>query len=246
MKTILFKRLGWVSAIVFFVFANSAFTGSNVMSKQEVTKTVAASDLSKNFLYDSLQLQSLGLSKQAYQYAVEGYNKLLESGKIINGEVLSIIDFSLPSSEKRLFVIDVKNAVVLFNTYVSHGRNSGKEMANEFSNNPESFKSSLGFYITSDTYFGKHGYAMRLIGEEKGINDNAFNRGIVMHSAAYVSEKYIRSQGYIGRSQGCPAVPPQFYKAIIGKIKNGSCLFMYSPVKYYAAKSSLIQTIASA
>jgi hypothetical protein len=246
MQTKTFKKLVWIGVILFFVFANSAFTIRTVVSKQIAAKVSTIPELLKTSLYDSLQLQGLGLSKQAYEYAMAGYSKLLVSGKIINEGVLSIIDFSLPSSAKRLFIIDVKNATVLFNTYVSHGRNSGKAMANEFSNNPESFKSSLGFYITSGTYFGKHGYAMRLVGEEKGINDNAFNRGIVMHSAAYVSEKYINSQGYIGRSEGCPAIPSQLHKAIIEKIKNGSCLFMYSPVKYYSAKSALIQANSAA
>lgn len=242
MRTKTFKKLVWIGAILFFVFANSAFTFRSSLSKQVTVKVSTLPGLLKASLYDSLQLQGLGLSKQAYEYAMAGYSKLLVSGKIINDGVLSIIDFSLPSSAKRLFVIDVKNVVVLFNTYVSHGRNSGKAMANEFSNSPQSFKTSLGFYITSGTYFGKHGYAMRLLGEEKGINDNAYNRGIVMHSAAYVSEKYIHSQGYIGRSEGCPAIPSQLHKAIIEKIKNGSCLFMYSPVKYYSSKSAFIQS----
>ncbi len=246
MQTKMLKKCGWISAILLFVFANSAFTVKNVMSKLSITKISTKPDSSQFSLYDSLQLQTLGLSRQAFDYAIAGYNKLQESGKIINDQVLSIIDFSLPSSAKRLFVIDVKNVALLFNTYVSHGKNSGKEMANEFSNKPQSFKSSLGFYVTSGTYIGKHGYAMRLIGEEKGINDNAYNRGIVMHSAAYVSEAYIHSQGYIGRSEGCPAVPAKLHKAIIEKIKNGSCLFMYSPTKYYSAKSSFIQTIAAA
>jgi hypothetical protein len=192
-------------------------------------------------LYDNLQLNAKGLSKEAYDYALIGYEKLLQNGKISNDEVLTIIDFSLPSSAKRLFVINMKLGTVLFNTYVSHGRNSGKDMANTFSNKNNSLKSSLGFYVTSDIYTGKHGCSLRLEGEEKGINDNALSRGIVMHSAAYVSEDLIRSQGYIGRSQGCPAVSPELYKPIIETIKNRSCLFIYSPDKYYVSKSSFIK-----
>src|SRR5207249_9968842 len=129
---------------------------------------------------------------------------------------------------------------------VSHGRNSGKEMASEFSNALESFKSSLGFYVTSDTYNGKHGYSLRLEGEEPGINDNAFSRGIVMHTAPYVNEHLIQMQGYIGRSEGCPAVPQKLYKPIIEKIKNGSCLFMYSPDKGYMTHSQIINNGALA
>ncbi len=234
-----FKKLGWLAVIIIAAIGHTSFINNHpsVISTKKNTITV---DSSQWFLYDSLQLNLKGLSKEAYNYALLGYNKLLQSGKLKNDETLTIIDFSLPSNAKRLFVIDMKLGEVLFNTLVSHGRNSGKDMANEFSNNTNSFKSSLGFYVTSDTYMGKHGLSMRLEGEEKGINDNALNRGIVMHSAEYVNESLIRSQGYIGRSQGCPAVPPQLHKAIIEKIKNGSCLFIYSPVKTYLSKSTFV------
>jgi len=195
-------------------------------------------------LYDSLHLQELGLSRNAFNYAVKGYELLLASGSLKNEKLLSIVDFSLPSSKKRLFILDLQNNKILFNTYVAHGRNSGKEMAHEFSNQPESNKSSLGFYVTGDTYIGKHGFSLRLLGEEKGINDNAHSRAIVMHSAAYVSEGAIKMQGFIGRSLGCPALPENIYKPIIDKIKNGSCLFLYSPDKYYASHSNILRKIA--
>lgn len=195
---------------------------------------------SKTSLYDDLQLGKLNLSRTAFEYAMTGYNRLLNSGKLNNDQLLSIVDFSLPSSRKRLFIIDLKNGKLVYNTYVAHGRNSGREMANEFSNQPESNKSSLGAYVTGDTYIGKHGYSLRLLGQEKGINDNANSRAIVMHSAAYVSESAIKMQGYIGRSLGCPALPENLYRPIIDKIKNGSCLFLYSPDKYYASHSAII------
>ncbi len=227
-------------------FLHPASTNTASTNRKVVGEAKHVIDSSKWGIYDSLHLSDLGLSKQAFNYALKGYNTLLHNGKLRNTETLSIIDFSLPSTSKRLFVIDLKRVEVLFNTYVSHGRNSGVTMASEFSNSAESFKSSLGFYVTTDTYMGKHGYSMRLEGEEKGINDNALDRGIVMHSADYVNENLIRSQGYIGRSLGCPAVSPLLYKPIINKIKNGSCLFMYSPVKYYTSKSVLINNAASA
>lgn len=191
-------------------------------------------------VYDSLKLQTLGLSKMAYETALKGFNTLRAAGKIANDNIVSIVDFSLPSSQKRLFVIDLKNFKVLFNTYVAHGRNSGKEFANQFSNDPESFKSSLGFYITKDTYSGAHGFSLHLEGEEKGINDNAYSRSIVMHSADYVSENAVKGQGFIGRSLGCPALSPKVYKPIIEKIKNGSCLFLYSPNAAYLSHSKLL------
>jgi hypothetical protein len=187
-----------------------------------------------------MRLNVAGLSRQAFNYAIKGYTYLLSAGKITNSRVLSIIDFTLPSYTKRLFVIDLEKCAVLFNTYVAHGRNSGEAVASEFSNDMHSFKSSLGFYITSTTYKGKHGYSLRLEGEEEGINDNALSRGIVMHSAPYVSEGSIRTLGYLGRSEGCPAVPPRIYKPIIEKIKEGSCLFMYSPNEYYISHSAIL------
>jgi len=192
-------------------------------------------------VYDSLKLNLLGLSKQAFDYGIKGMNFLRTGGKLANDTIVSIIDFSLSSSKKRLFVIDIKNYKVLYNTYVAHGRNSGTEYAKEFSNNPESFKSSLGFYVTGDTYSGNHGYSLRLEGEESGINDNALSRGVVMHSAWYVNENIAKSQGYIGRSQGCPAIPENLHKPIIEKIKNGSCLFLYSPDKNYLNNSKILK-----
>ena len=195
-------------------------------------------------IYDSMRLNLIGLSQQSFDYAIQGFNYLVETGKLVNDKVISIVDFSLPSSQKRLFVIDLENYKVLFNTYVAHGRQSGTLMANQFSNIPESLQSSLGFYETQGTYNGHNGYSMRLEGLEHGINDNAGNRSIVMHGADYVNEGMIKSRGYIGRSWGCPALPPQLNKPIIDKIKNGSCLFIYSPDKSYLNKSKILNAAA--
>ncbi len=192
-------------------------------------------------VYDSLRLNLMGLSQQAFQYAMQGFDHLLKAGKISNDKIISIVDFSQSSNKKRLFVIDLNNYKVVFNTYVAHGVNSGKEFAQQFSNRAESFKSSLGFYETLQTYNGKNGYSLHLQGLEKGINDNADNRAIVMHGADYVSENLIHSQGYIGRSWGCPAVPEKLHKPIINKIKNGTCLFIYSPDKNYLVHSKILQ-----
>jgi hypothetical protein len=190
--------------------------------------------------YDSMELDKLGLSEQAFNYAMKGFNYLLQHGKIAKDNIISIVDFSLPSSKKRLFVIDLDDYRVLYNTYVAHGVNSGREYANQFSNQPESFKSSLGFYQTLNTYIGENGYSLRLNGLERGINDNANSRDIVMHAADYVNESFIKAQGYIGRSWGCPALPEKLHKHIIDKIKNGSCLFIYSANNGYLKKSRII------
>lgn len=198
-------------------------------------------DTKNSIIYDSLQLDTLGLSRQAFKEACKGYGFLRSQGKLDNEDILSIVDFSLPSSEKRLFVIDMENLKILYNTYVAHGRNSGREYARHFSNSPRSNMSSLGFFITGSTYFGEHGLSLRLEGEEKGINDNAASRAIVIHCADYVSEKMVKALGYIGRSLGCPALPEKFSKPIIETIKDGSCFFVYSPSEKYKSQSQLLR-----
>src|SRR5687767_9030759 len=143
-------------------------------------------------LFDSLHLGKLGLARRAYDYAMLGFNKMKSKGLISNDRILSIIDFTLASTKKRLFVIDVKNYKLLFVTHVAHGRNTGLDKALYFSNEPESNKSSVGFYTTKATYSGAHGYSMRLEGHEIGFNDNADSRAIVVHSADYVNEDVAR------------------------------------------------------
>ena len=180
-------------------------------------------------VYDSLQLNFKGLSHQAFDFAKIGLQKLVEEGRLLNDSIISIIDFSLPSNQKRLFVLDLKNYKILFNSLVAHGRNTGREWATTFSNTNSSYMSSPGFYLTRETYEGKNGYSLKLDGLERGINDKAFERGIVIHGARYVCDDYVNSQGYIGRSQGCPAVPVELSRPIINTIRNGTCLFVYHP-----------------
>jgi hypothetical protein len=191
-------------------------------------------------VYDSLRLNLSGLNRKAFELAQQGYEKLREQGALLNDGIISIIDFSLPSTEKRLYVVDLKNYQVSYQTYVAHGKNSGGLMANSFSNKPSSNKSSLGFYKTLGTYMGKHGYSLKLQGLEKGINDNAYQRAIVIHGADYVNPNYIPKLGYIGRSQGCPAVASREATPIINTIKDGSCLFIYSPNQVYQTSSSIL------
>lgn len=199
-----------------------------------------ASEFSFKSVYDSLHLDVLGLSKRAFEYAQKGFQKLVSQDRITNESIIAIADFSQPSSHKRLYVIDIKNYKVLFNTLVAHGRNSGKELASFFSNAPYSKKSSPGFYITGETYMGNNGYSLKLIGVEQGINDKAYKRAIVVHGADYVDESYVEEQGYIGRSLGCPAVPQEYAEDIINSIKEGACFFVYSPNQQYISHSSLL------
>ncbi|HWB93913.1 MAG TPA: murein L,D-transpeptidase catalytic domain family protein [Puia sp.] len=193
-----------------------------------------------NLLYDSLELGSFELSRQAYEDAVQGFLQLQATGAIHNIDVLTIVDFSLPSNKKRLFIIDMQNGRLLFNTWVAHGRNSGKLMATRFSNRYNSYMSSLGFYVTGDPFMGQHGYSLHLEGVERGWNDHASHRAIIMHPADYVSKEHIQQWGYLGRSEGCPAIPEKLDQAIIDEIKGGSCLFIYAPDARYQHRSNLL------
>ena len=190
--------------------------------------------------YEDWQLANQHISKELFSYAVKGYQYLAFKNILHNKDIVTIADLSKPSNQKRLYVINIKTGEVLFNTLVAHGKNSGKEYAKKFSNSESSFESSLGFYTTTDTYFGKHGYSLRLNGCEKGFNDRANKRAIVMHGAEYVSESYIEQNGFLGRSHGCPAIPVELSKKIIDVIKNGSCLFVYSPSKKYLTHSAIL------
>jgi hypothetical protein len=190
-------------------------------------------------LYEMLNLGALKLNKTAFSLAVKGYRKLEEQGKVKNN-LLTIVDFSQPSTSKRMYIIDVANRRLLQHSLVAHGRNTGALMANCFSNVAESNKSSLGFYITSETYQGKHGLSLRLDGMERSINDNARARAIVIHGADYANEGFYKQTGYLGRSFGCPAVPTKDANKIINTIRNGSCLFIYSPNESYLKSSKLV------
>ncbi|GAA4341042.1 hypothetical protein GCM10023184_39170 [Flaviaesturariibacter amylovorans] len=184
-------------------------------------------------------MEGKGLKMPTLEAAVKGYLKLQEQGALKNSDLLTIVDFSQSSRKKRLYLLDTKNMQLLENTFVSHAKNSGVDMANDFSNVIGSEKSSLGFYLTKGTYTGKHGMSLRLSGLEKGFNDNAESRAIVVHGADYVNAGRV-SSAYMGRSQGCPAVPMDDYRRIISEIKDGTALFIYSPDPTYLNNSDLL------
>lgn len=239
-KKILFATIG----LLVFSLAVTAFKNDG---NSVAPKTTSVDSLKGNLntvpfmdVYDSLHLDNLNLGREAYQFALQGFQKLVVSGKVTNPNLLTIVDFSQPSTKKRMYIIDLKRIVLIQNSLVSHGRNTGELMARDFSNKVESNQSSLGFYVTSDTYQGKHGLSLRLDGMEKNINDNARERAIVIHGADYATEGFCKSTGYLGRSHGCPAVPAKISKIIINTLGNGSCLFIYSPDQKYLKKSTLL------
>ncbi len=214
-------------------------------------KTVRSAVVAKTFsaafeeeamaLYDEINLAELGLAKKAFEYAYKGYTYLLEH-HLLDRNILSICDFSQSSRSKRLYVIDMDQRKVIINTYVAHGRNSGSEFARSFSNNPKSHKSSLGFYITEHTYYGDHGLSLRIRGLEKGFNDRALSRNIVVHGSQYVGPDFLEDNPFTGRSYGCPAVPASESDELIDTIKDGSCLFIYHPTQKYIARSKILNS----
>lgn len=195
----------------------------------------AAPIIDSKSLYKELGLHDVNY--QAFNEAITGYNKITQHKK----EILTLIDFSKPSTEERLYVIDLKHKKLLFKTHVAHGRNSGANYATSFSNKNGSYKSSLGFYLTGETYQGKNGYSLKLDGLEKGINDNARQRAIVIHGATYANPAASKGLGRLGRSLGCPALPVKFTRPVIDKIKDGSVLFIYAPDAHYAQNSRYIK-----
>ncbi|MCM0664680.1 murein L,D-transpeptidase catalytic domain family protein [Flavobacterium tyrosinilyticum] len=191
-------------------------------------------------VYNSLNSNNFKMPElKTFSEALKGFYLLKEKG-VIKKNILTLIDFSLSSNSKRLWVIDLTSNTILFNSLVAHGRNTGEEFASAFSNLNSSFKSSLGFYATGEIYQGKHGASLRLDGLENGVNDNARERGVVMHGADYVSESFIRDHKRLGRSQGCPAVPVELTNEIIQLIKDKSCLYIYHPSRSFSMEERLI------
>lgn len=233
---------------VFFLFLTiSATTPEHTAKRAESAKTFASTEVSTvnaatatETVYNSIKANSATMpSLEVFSKALHGFNHLKEQGKI-KKDLLTVIDFSLSSNTKRLWIIDMASNKVLYNTLVAHGRNSGNEFANAFSNSASSYMSSLGFYATGEIYTGKHGASLRLDGLEKGINNNARARAVVMHAADYVSEAFIKAHSRLGRSLGCPALPANLNKEVINLIQGKSCLFIYHPSQSYASASRLL------
>lgn len=208
-----------------------------VVSRRAELRLVA---LEADDMYNQMQLKDSGLNEKALEYALRGYHRLLTRHVLHKTDVLSVCDFSQPSSSKRMYVIDVLNKRLLYRTYVAHGMGSGREYANAFSNTPESYKSSLGFYVTRGTYTGCNGLSLRIDGVEKGFNNMAHQRNIVIHGANYVSERVVHKYGVLGTTFGCPAIPQEMTSVIIPVLKNGTCFFIYYPSRRYLSRSRIL------
>lgn len=204
-------------------------------------KTNSASSAEE--LYHSIAFEpNHELNYEVFSKALTGFENLKKAGLLNqDSHLLTICDFSMSSNTKRLWVIDLNDKKVLFNSLVAHGKNTGEEFATNFSNTESSLQSSLGFYITDATYNGDNGFSLRLLGMDKGFNDAAYRRAIVMHGADYVSEEFAAEHKRIGRSWGCPAVPRDLTQPIINTIKGRNLLFIYYPDQNYLSKSEWLK-----
>jgi len=210
---------------------------SHVEDAKTGVKITAGAALSKRDclqLYKDMNLEGV-VNYIAFKCAYAGYNRI----DVKNKEIMTLIDFSKPSTEERFYVFDMLNKKILFSTYVAHGKKSGENYATSFSNKPGSHKSSPGFYITENAYQGRNGYSLILNGLEKGINDRAKERSIVIHGAAYCDSTLIEG-GRLGRSFGCLAVPEDVCETIIDTVKNGTLLYVYTDDKNYLSKSKFL------
>ncbi|WP_394776062.1 murein L,D-transpeptidase catalytic domain family protein [Flavobacterium sp.] len=231
--------------LVFLLLSFGKDSNNTPELKKVSTKTIAkvenlTVEAKIETIYNALNPNNFNLPElRTFSEALKGFYLLREKG-VIQKDILTVIDFSLSSNIKRLWVIDLSTNTILLNSLVAHGRNTGEEFASDFSNSNSSFKSSLGFYATGEVYQGKHGASLRLDGLERGVNDHARERAVVLHGADYVSESFIRDHKRLGRSQGCPAVPVELTNEIIELIKNKSCLYIYHPSRSFMMESKLI------
>ena len=204
-------------------------THFNVESEAKL-KALRNSNFQMNLLeiYEEAGLEEKGLSFEVFDKAMIGYLNLKNAGQLSDKQLLSVVDFDKPSTEKRFWLIDLEKREVIENTYVSHGKNSGENMAKYFSNTDDSNMSSLGFYVTGETYIGRHGLSLKLDGMDDPYNTNARLRDIVMHGADYVSKDFIDQYGRLGRSEGCPALPMGLHEDVIEKVKDRTVLYMHA------------------
>jgi len=203
-------------------------------------KTFAAREFLEKYItniYESAHLQESGLALNVFEKAITGFVNLKAGNKLPqNSSILTVIDFAKSSCEKRMWIIDVASKELILNTWVAHGQGSGEDMATRFSDKMDSHKSSLGFYLTNEVYYGDNGRSLKLDGMDAGFNANARARAIVLHGADYVCQSVIDQQGRLGRSFGCPAVSPEVADQVIDGIKDKTVLFINGNSDRYTSK----------
>lgn len=238
--------------LILFIFVLGSFIhfswAETKYSLDRDTLEVAATDITRNqfeqstrSLYTQLGAERYNLNYEVFRYAYIGYKTLKQQQRLNEKEIFSIIDFTQKSNNKRFYTIDLNQKRIIYNTYVSHGRKSGDEISYSFSDVCESHQSSIGFYITGNTYNGSNGFSLQLHGDEKGYNSNIAKRGVVIHTADYANESYIAKYGRLGRSFGCPVLPENIYKDIIETIKNKTVIFAYYNDPKYLSSSKYLK-----
>ena len=209
---------------------------ADTLNIAKVTKVNRFETLVSN-VYKSANLQGAGLDMGVFEKALTGFYNLKLAHKLpLNSNILTVVDFNKPSREKRMWIVDLASQSLLLNTWVAHGQGSGDDLPDHFSNNEESHQSSLGFYVTDDTYIGKHGRSLRLNGMDEGFNNKARARDIVVHAADYVCQNTINQLGRLGRSFGCPAVSPAVVNQVIGTLRGKTVLFINGSDSNYNSK----------
>jgi hypothetical protein len=227
-QVILINRF-FVAILASFMFCTSAYAFGLFDS------------FSQPSISEAILSQTQGLNPRVLSLALEAYKKVRQEG-YDQQQVLTIVDYTKPSTEPRMWVIDLKDLTVAYQTLVAHGKNSGGNYADSFSNRPQSLKSSVGVYLTQSTYVGHDGYSLRLDGLEPGFNNNALSRDIIVHPANYVSQTFADQHHRLGRSWGCFAVNPKVAPQLINNIKNGTVIFAYYPEKQWLEHSQFIGT----
>ena len=218
-----FLSAGSLAPLARCLIAVSAATAASFVPAYATSGAPAGTDRAEN------AFELGGLNASVFAMAMDAASCAIRSGGIGQPQTLSVIDYSKPSTQPRLWVFDLQSRQLLYRELVAHGEGSGENIATSFSNDPDSHRSSLGLFVTGDAYLGKNGYSMRLDGLEDGINDRARERAIVMHGAPYVSADFARMHGRLGRSWGCPALREDVARDVIDRVKGGGLLFVYYP-----------------
>lgn len=235
------KRLILFALVLFLFQVNCLNLGGSYRTIPSSFNNSPDTESYLSWFYRALGSDTPKPGYEVFKKALTGFFNL-KSGSRIKNNLLTIIDFSLSSNKERMWIVDMDKLKVVNYSLVAHGRNSGEEYPENFSNKPSSYKSSLGFFLTDNIYYGKNGMSLYLDGIEPDVNDKARERAIVMHGASYVSRDFIRTNGRLGRSYGCPSIPIENHEEIINMLSGRSCIYIYYPDDHYLNNSPILAT----
>lgn len=233
-RTVVFASLLALVPSALMATATTRSTANTAVSHRALTANTAAASAATNnsvsFSVAEFEAASRGsIAENVLDLALDAASCAVRSGKVNNPRTLTVIDYSRPSSQKRMWVYDLQTKDLLYEELVAHGQGSGGNVPTAFSNEAETHRTSLGLFSTDNTYVGRNGYSLRLDGLDAGLNDRARERAIVIHGAPYVSESFVQANGRLGRSHGCPAIRPAIAREMIDRIKGGGLVFAYYP-----------------